>query len=400
MEPQDTQEEGMSRTIVPVFVLAALLSLTWPPAAGRGAAPKKEDWDRYVKEVQERGAPVVRAVYKFKASCGLWPCSLDELVPDYASREQLRGWSFTWNGGGWWYLTDYGAFPEELLRYDHRSARKAGWMATDGEWETWLEGGEIIPPKVDVSDKERDAARVAVLRARIDRYKDAIIHHQGLVCWYYSQEDYKSAREACEQCLKRWPGHWWPNLMLAYIERKQGLADEADKQLARFTADHDDLTHWYLAGQFYAEARRWDKAKEALAKAGQARLSGLHGEKDSGEILGRSGEGFARDAAVLCYKQGWLEEALTVCDQWEQFRRKQGYGNMSYWAIRAACYLAQGKDEQARQAVDRILAEMKETNVGVKHLEELDEAIKRKNHDYHYDPGGYPPTSLVLIEYE
>jgi len=55
--------------------------------------PPDGGWERHVKEVQERGAPVVRAVYKFQAACGLWPCSLDELVPDYASREQVRGWT-------------------------------------------------------------------------------------------------------------------------------------------------------------------------------------------------------------------------------------------------------------------------------------------------------------------
>jgi hypothetical protein len=127
-------------------------------------------------------------------------------------------------------------------------------------------------------------------------------------------------------------------------------------------------------------------------------LADLHGEADSGEILGYSGEGFAWDAAVLCYKQGWLEEALAVCDRLEEFRRKRGYGDKSFWAIRAACYLAQGKDRQARHAVDLILAETKSTNPWAKNLEQLDEAVQRKDLDYHYDPRD--PEFSVLVEYE
>ena len=375
------------KRICRLLVSAALLALSSLLASCRGSSSSNEDWERHVKEVQMRGAPLIQAVYKFQARCGLWPCSLDELAPDYAGPAQIRGWDYTWKPNGWWYLTDYGAFPQELLRYDHRSAKKAGWMTTNGEDDAWLKGGEIMPPPVKVSDKERDAAHVAVLRARIARYKDQIIHHEGLVCWYYSQGDYQGAQQACEQCLKRWPAHWWPNLMLAYIELKQKRAGEAEKQLARFTADHDDLSHWYLAAQFYLDEGQPGKAKAALAEAALGPLAGLHGETDSGEILGYSGEGFAWTAAVLCYKQGWLEEALTVCDKWEGFCKKQGYGDMSYCAIRAACYLVQGKDEEAHRTVDLILKEAKHTNPWADHLEDLDKAIKRKDRKYRYDVG-------------
>ena len=376
---------------------AALVALSSLLVSCQGSSPPDGGWERHVKEVQERGAPVVRAVYKFQAACGLWPCSLDELVPDYASREQVRGWDFTWKPNDWWYLTDYSLFPGELLRYNHPDSTKAGWMSTDGEDDLWLKGGEVEPPKVEVSAKERDAAHVAMLRARIARCKSRIIHHQGLVCWYYSHGDYQSAWKACEKCRQQWPAHWWPNLMLAYIELKQKRADDADKRLARYTTDQDDLTHWYLVGEFYADTGRLDKARESLVKAGRAPIADLDGLPEAGGISGFSGDSIAWMAAVLCYKQGWYEEALAVCDQWE---RGSGLGQKNYCAIQAACYLALGKGEKAREPLRRIRERAQRQNVWAKNLEDLKKAIERNDQEYRYHPGDYPPPFSVLVEYK
>jgi Tetratricopeptide repeat len=385
-----------------VLFCAALAALSSLLASCRGgSAPPQEDWDRQVKEAQERGAPLVRAIYKFHATCGLWPCSLDELVPDYAGAQQVQGWGYAWRPSGWWSLKHYGAFPKALICYQHRDADEAGWYSCTGEDDdARLAGGEVDVPAADVSAEEKDAAHLALLRARVGRYKNRIIHHRGLICWYYTHGDYDSAREACEKCLRRWPDHWWPNLMMAYIEFKLGRIEDADARLARFTADHDDLSHWYLAAVFHLEAGQPEKARKELARAAKVPLADVSGKgsSDDGEVLGYStGAGIAWRAAGLCYRRGWFDEALAVADQWEQCEKKVWAG-YQYGAFQAACYLALGQEEKAREPLHRIMEERKTHNVGLENLDALEKAIERKDHDYRFDPGDNPFS--ILVEYE
>jgi tetratricopeptide (TPR) repeat protein len=392
-----------SRRVCRTFALGTLLVLSRLLVSCRGSTSSNDDWDRHVKNVQEHGAPLVRAIYKYHAACGLWPYSLDELVPDYAGPQRIRGWDYTWRPGGWWYLTDYGAFPKELLRYDHVSDAKAAWMATDGDDDAWLDGDEVEPPKAEVPEKERDAARIIVLRSRIARYKNEIIHHEGLIYWYYTHGDYDNAREACEKCLKRWPSHWWPNLMMAYIEYKLGRIEDADERLERFTTEHDDLTHWYLAAVFHLEAGQPGKARKELARAAEVPLADLAGKgsSDDGEVLGYStGYGIAWRAATLCCHQRWFEEGLAIADQWECCEKKNPYGFHQYRAFQAASYLTLGNVDKAREPLRQVMEESKTRNIGLKNLDELEKAIERKDYAYRYDPGDNPPPFSVLVDYK
>ena len=125
--------------------------------------------------------------------------------------------------------------------------------------------GAASLPQTNLTPQDVCEKRAEVIRARIDRYKGQIIHEQGLVCWHYQHKEYEKAYTACADCQKRWPKHWWPTLMLACIELKLGRSKAADKRLAQLTADHDDLPHWYLVGQLYADAGQMDKARQALA---------------------------------------------------------------------------------------------------------------------------------------
>ena len=104
--------------------------------------------------------------------------------------------------------------------------------------------------------------------------------------------------------------------------------------------------------------------------------------------------------AVLCYKQGWFEEALAICDQWERYREKRGYGEQSYWAIRAACYLALGKEDKSREPICRILARSEVRGIWARNLPALQKAIERGDTEYRYAPGNYPPPFSLIVAYQ
>jgi hypothetical protein len=354
--------------------------------------------EQRIKDVAARGKPIVDAIYQFKADCGLWPCSLRELIPDYLTSEQIRGWSYTWQPTNWWYLSDLGLFPENIIRYEFRG-KQAGWLITDGETETWIQKrkSETSPRKLSTEVQRKF---VTALKSRIRNYKHEIIHYQGLICWYYQRGEYRSASEECAKCLRRWPNHWWPNLMMAYIEKKLDQEAGADKRLATFATRKSDLGHWFFVADYYLQTGQAKKCRHAMRTGSKAPIRDVFDGRDAGELFGVSGELLAWQAAVLCYRQAWFEECLAVCDQWQAFEKEKGYlVDHSYWALRAACYLARREYEKANDAIQSMMKIYRRKGVWADHLTELEDSINRKDSQYKYDPGNCFTHFSILIEY-
>src|SRR6266404_3635980 len=96
MSREHEQTGGSKRSFVLGCVMAGVLLTAGvcscqPAKDGvRGAEPpptKKE-----LRAIAGRGQPIVTAIYRFKQERGLWPCSLDELSPEYLKGEQTKGW--------------------------------------------------------------------------------------------------------------------------------------------------------------------------------------------------------------------------------------------------------------------------------------------------------------------
>ena len=235
-----------------------------------------------------------------------------------------------------------------------RCGKEVGWLYDTGETEVWIKKEKFALPPADSPPEVLHTRRMNLLRDRIAWVRNSFIHRAGLVCYCYKNGAYQKAREACVQCQELYPDHWWPKLMLAYIDFQLGQENKADKQLIKFTLETNDLPHWFLVGQCYLAFGQEQKAKQALekiAKAGPATLVTVDNHE-----LAESEVGFYWHAALLCYQHQWWEECLVICDQWERFVQEHRGWEKSYWALRAACYLNQGKMVQAYDAVRRAMA--------------------------------------------
>lgn len=374
--------------------IAMFMLCSTPPAAAQALAR-----DDHFAVFKARNTPIIEAIYTFKSNHGLWPCSLAELVPGLLKSQTIRGADYCWQTNSWT-LCGYEAFPRYILRYEMRGRGEAGWVIDDGVEPKRIRNGAFALSQSAVSDAEMARRRIAVLESRIHRYPNELVHHAGLVCLYFRRGCYRDARERCLQCAKRWPMHWWPHLMLGHIDIKLGLHDKAEQQFGMFTSPHDDLPHWYLIGQCYAAAGEMSKARRALARAARSplpddtRFSPLNDPR-----LMRGGAGFAWEAAALCYNNSWFAESLAICAAWERLRMQRGYGDQSYWSLRAACYLAQNKLPEARVAIDKMLVIAKQRSVWAANVNELKAAIQKHDSRYRYDPG-VSDTFSVFIDYE
>jgi tetratricopeptide (TPR) repeat protein len=161
--------------------------------------------------------------------------------------------------------------------------------------------------------------------------------------------------------------------------------------LLAWVKKHDDFHHWFFAAHFYEATGEKEKCAAALRKAAQAPLDTLWVEwKDTGENLGSlSGESSAWYAALIAYRAGQLEVCLEVCARWERYiNNEQKYGAPGFKVFQAACYLNQGKFEEAQRAIE-VAVKPPPPNYGYhydKQIARLRKAVTERETLFRYTP--------------
>jgi hypothetical protein len=348
----------------------------------------------------QQGTPIVTAVYEFKNRCGLWPCSLYELVPDYLPEEAGRGWHYEWKPSGWWHLTNYIDFPYWAVRYERRKDEE-GWQLTDGMDGIDLNVQQSKPIARVIPQEELLNNLRAEMGRRMAAEPKRMLHYQGQVSWHYRRNELEEARAVCMRCLEVWPDHWWPNLMLSILDAQLGAFEQADLRFTRFTEQKADFNHFFLLAQFYLTQGQTERAFGALKQAATRPMGDLTDDMyTSDQPLGMMAYQGPWKAAVMAYRAKRYDVATAICDRWERYRiEKSPSADASFFAIRAACYLALGHFDQADEQIAEANRVRRSNRQLAKNVDQLSTAIERRDSSFVYDPGE-GAAFTVLIEYE
>ena len=352
--------------------------------------------------IAEDGKPIVEAIYRFKDVRGLWPCCLADLMPAYLKVEQTRGWELEWRPSGWWQLTNYGGLPLWAVRYSV-GGNEIGWVVTDGEYTSSLGTEQLMPPPVAHSEQEIRNVQFEELERRTKLEPPMIVHHKGLVSLHYKRHDLDQAWSACKDCLRRWPDHWWPNVMLARIENERGDAATAEARLRKWVKGHRDFTHVYFLVDFLYRTGQKEKAHAALKDAAKYPLADNTGCPDDGEVIGVLATSYSWKGAMMAYREEWFDALLAICDQWEKFDSEEDRhtGDGGYYAIRCAFYLNQGEFEKAADQLSRVRKQLGDRNYGWnRNLDVLERAINAKDKSCRYAPKELSSELVLLIDYQ
>jgi tetratricopeptide (TPR) repeat protein len=373
-----------------ILLALGVVGLLYPVRTLAGEPSDKPPTEAENRAVAKAAKPILDAIYRVKHQNGLWPNNLDELVPDYVKRDQVAGWNYVTRQDGYWRLTNYAGFPHTAVQYRFLKNKAGRWEVSWGDGEAEL-GVAYTPPSLKEPAPEAVAAktRETILR-RIERNPKQIVHHKGLISALYRKEQFKEAREACLKCLERWPDLWWPNVMLSLIDVRLGRTKEGEERLLAWVKKHNDFHHWFFAAHFYEAAKEKEKCAAALRKAAQSPLDTLWvQEEDTGQIFGSlAGDSSAWYAALTAYRLERLDVCLTVCDRWERYiKNEKLYGGPGFNIFQAACYLNQGKFDEATAAIE--LGVKPFPNYGFsfdKQIAKLRKAIAARETKFRYTP--------------
>ena len=211
----------------------------------------------------ERGRPVVEAIYRYKHAQGLWPQRLDDLVPRFATAEQVEPWDYWWSHWGGWEVSNRTQFPQGCAAY-RKDRFGTGWVRSLREGEEPLAVEQPVPEPEAVAEEELDRRILAELRRRIEREPGEMAHAQGLVSRLIRGGSLQEARSECEALVARFQDRWWPRAALALIDVKLASEDEAVRRLAAWVAEARRAETYCLLARFCESLGRHDDALAAV----------------------------------------------------------------------------------------------------------------------------------------
>lgn len=365
--------------------------------------PRKQDTDYsppdatadYQRVVRD-GSPVVAAIIRFKSEYGLWPQTLDQLVPEYlSSRTELLGWRYYWSCTGQWTLVCYCDFPDTAVRFRFDSQNNTGqWSKWDGFEDFSLPSEQPTPMPSERTDSDIHDRIIAEFQRRIDRAPNEILHYQGLITWCHRWRDLQRASTLSQSCLRHFPNHWWPNLALSILEAEIGNREQANTRLTLWAAKNKTFFHYWCLAYFHYSLKDTERTLLALTNASKHALSDVEGYT---WVL----SSVAWRAVALAYQLKRYDIALSLCDCWEAHYEARNHSvDSSFFAFRAACYLAYA---QYTKALEQLVLERTRTNLvknWARNLDQLEQAIREQNRAFVYDPGEVMEPFPVWLKYE
>jgi hypothetical protein len=348
----------------------------------------------------EQGKPLVRAIYGYRSATGLYPARLDDLVPTYIAAVP-EGWEYTPQSREEPpRLRLHGGFHSELT---YHFARPTNSKPPPGRWpEGWgysQEGTEHfagkdripVPPPQKPKD-ELAAARLKELRRRVDVAKKdggLLDAYTRLISELVRLGRSDEARAACRHCIDAVDARWC-RVALAELDLRCGETAGLD-ELVAWTRRSPSFPRYYALAQLY---RQHGKTAEALAAIGEG-VKHTSDVRNDEEIY--STEAICNEAALFTYRNGRHDLILAICDKWERFVQAQGYGDASYHAMRAATYLATGRQPEAAQEVDRAVRANEKSRTWADNLPTLERAIQAGDRNFVYEPDESPLDYRIFL---
>jgi hypothetical protein len=347
-----------------------------------------------------QGKPVVEAVYRYRDETGLYPATLDELIPAYITAIPA-GWGYSPPSDGRpAKLVFHGAFHSFLTYYFARPSGSQLPPETDPEgWEynqegTYhFQGRDRVP--VPLSTKTKDeiiALRLKELHRRVDAGKQDSSRPEAfkrLISELVRLGRFDEAATACRQCGAETDGQWC-RMALAELDLRRDS-----------TVGLDEFTAWVKRSpsfpRYYALAylhRQHGKTADALAALREAAKYPLHAKDE----LPFSPEYFGYDSALFAYRNSQHDLALSICDAWEHYVKSHGYGDRSFHAVRAAAYLATDRQPAAAREVAHALEAYREHRTWADNLAPLEQAVEAGDRKFVYKPGQFWPEYRLFLD--
>jgi tetratricopeptide (TPR) repeat protein len=349
----------------------------------------------------EGGKPLVQAVYAYRSVTGLYPAMLDDLVPDYIAVIP-NDWQYTPPSGGRPpRLQLHGAFHSYLNYYFARPSNSKlspsvwpeGWEYNQ-EGTLHFQGSDKFPATpFQKANGELIALRLHELRRRVDVAKsesDLLHAYTRLISELVRVGQLDEAGNTCRQCLSRLEARWCL-MALAELDLRCGQTAGLDGFVA-WTRQSPSFPRYFVIAQLY---RQHGKVPEALAALSEGLEHTLDGTNDD-ETYGPESDCY--QSALFAYRSGRHDLALAICDKWEQYVQARGYGEESYHALRAASFLATGRQPEAKLEIARAVLMYREHRTWADNLPALDSAIQSGDRSFVYDPNERGPDNPIFLD--
>jgi tetratricopeptide (TPR) repeat protein len=183
----------------------------------------------------------------------------------------------------------------------------------------------------------------------------------------------------------------WCLIALAELDLGRGETAGLDEFVA-WTERSPSFPRYYAVAQVYRQHGRTAEALAALREGVKHTLAGRNDEETHGP------ESECYESALFAFRKGRPDLALSICDKWEQYVQAQGYGERSYYAIRAASYLATGRQPEAVQEVARAVQENREHKTWADNLPALERAIQAGDRSFVDEPGELRSDDLIFLD--
>ncbi|MEZ6015336.1 MAG: hypothetical protein R3F49_09500 [Planctomycetota bacterium] len=333
------------------------------------------------------GQPLVQAIDEFKLHTGLWPDSLDELVPDFLSEKPPGYWEFQWPT-----LCLSGVMPHTGILYTF-CPPDIGW-SSDGDFGK----GPISLPKPVTTlsappPQERFENGIAVLERRIRLNPGHHALYRDKVTYLVHQERQAEAVAAAREAAEVFPDDWWPQMALAELAR--GVAQErSSAAFADWADQHPNFNNYWYLFEYRRQHHELDAALDALERAA------IHTVVRDRDYDRYTPDYFCFTAAAYACRLQKPELTLRLCEQWDRMSKERGYGGKGDMALRAAAYLNLGRTSEAQACVRQAIEEQWRQAGWPRDLGRLSAAAQAGEIDFVYDAemGGSVYTPLRIFE--
>lgn len=333
------------------------------------------------KRLIESAAPVVAAIRAFKRDRGLWPSSLDDLVPDFLANPVHSGLIYEWKPRGPNLLHVQGV--DRSRQPDHEDiihvfgGTEPGIYSLKGNSARLLQLDHTPPMRMELSSD-----RAAVVLRELDRRirNDPVVEatHSAKVTILYLQKRYDEARAATVD---------WINAMPTCLQARTVLRDVEIRKRSGHLLNE---SHYY-------RRKAMRGPHKTLGDACVYAIRGSGPEEDRVFEAGKSlpmpsdaGELFLVEDSVLsrahsCYLSSYDAKVVDACDFWEEKAKEAGRDfDPAFLILRAAALARLGEFDRAEKDAERI-----EDNSGRPTLIPIDptrllEAIDNQDRSFKY----------------
>jgi hypothetical protein len=372
-----------------------------------------------------RGNEIVNAVHAFRATHGLWPQYLEDLVPDYLPPTVLDPLPKSQGGGRWFY--DLTPVPDDTapsglrtlpslsvtlpeskrahLGYDFDPQDPAWHLFGDVETDSRTPYRPPPSPAATRPAAELLAAALTEMDRRIEREPGDVEHRRRKAGLLMTAGRLNDVRAAVARAAQDFPDSYWPRLATAVLDLAEppppppspaphppATAPDAPapiRTFAEWVEKRPSFTHWFYLSHLERLANRPDAAAAAMS----------HAAKLPAEIAADDPN---TSAYYLWDMARWTLESkrwplvVEITDAWQLAHADKTVADASFLPLRAAARLASGNVTAAQAdlaAFDDLPAPRR---AWAKNVDDLRAAAARGDVGYRYVPGKLPGAFEVF----